>query len=271
MLMSQIYSSLEVVRGLLPLSQSETGYSLKVKRSNCIGAKTKHMAGGATTAALIAALEHSTNRKLITAATQFIESPVEAEPVAIEVEVLRSGRSISQARASMVRDAKVLVEVMATLGSRSGELNRCWPDFPSVSTPLESDRVGFIREDEGDQHSYLDVRIARLEPEHGTVDLWFYAGDLDSEHRSPFLALIADYLPEAQQLLTRKALGGTSLDNQLRIISDDWSDWILCSMQMSALRQGLFHGTVRMWSQSAKLLAEGSQSGVTLNLGSVPN
>ncbi len=83
--------------------------------------------------------------------------------------------------------------------------------------------------------------VRALEPEPTTASL---------------LAVFADFLPGAIPLTRRSS----SLDNTIRIVSREETDWILIDSTIHVLADGFFHGEARLFSESGRLLAIGSQS-----------
>ena len=51
-----------------------------------------------------------------------------------------------------------------------------------------------------------------------------------------------------------------SLDNTLRVVKLEPTEWILCDIRIQALVGGYGHGTANLWSESGHLLATASQS-----------
>ena len=60
-------------------------------------------------------------------------------------------------------------------------------------------------------------------------------------------------------MLQRRA-GGNSLDNTLRVVSLEPTEWILCDVHIHALARGFGHGRIHLWSENKKLLATANQS-----------
>ncbi len=259
----------QLIPTLQPAAQQQGTYALTVARHNCLGAEGKHMAGGACSAALLQALQEFTGQPLIAAHTQFLGTPTPGETVTIRCSVRKRGRTICQAHAGLYRDDQQLSVCAATLGARSGHntgSDRAWPEPPSVTAAADCPRLPFIRQDSEDQHAYLDIRLAEVQPAAGRALFWVRTGAVEPANRTAFLALIADYLPEALQLVLQRPLGASSLDNQLRVLRHSFSEWLLCDIQLHAMAHGVFHGAMFLWSQEGVLLANASQSGVPLAL-----
>ena len=59
---------------------------------------------------------------------------------------------------------------------------------------------------------------------------------------------------------TRRAAGGNSLDNTLRVAHRVPTDWILADIRVHAIADGFGHGLVHLWSEDGTLLGTASQS-----------
>ncbi len=89
--------------------------------------------------------------------------------------------------------------------------------------------------------------------------MWARIPELD-RISSASIALMADYLPVSAGSLLGRTAGGNSLDNSLRILNVEQTDWILCDCELRGIQNGFGHATMNMWAQSGALLAVASQS-----------
>jgi acyl-CoA thioesterase len=64
-----------------------------------------------------------------------------------------------------------------------------------------------------------------------------------------------------------KAAEEQSLDNSLRVVSREQTDWVLCESQLFAISSGVFHGRMNLFAESGALLAVASQSGLVREMG----
>lgn len=244
--------------------ETKNVHEISADRNLCIGPpKAKHMSGGACVAHILQCLEVDVGRPIIAANAQFLKAPSLGQTARIGVQVLHEGRSISQVRATMKVDDSEAVTVTAALGARPDIGSHRWTAAPVVSPPLECQRIPFVREDPGDLHTNLDMRMAADERDSlvGRFVSWIKAPNCDLVPAS-FLALVADYLPEAINLNIGRRAGATSLDNTIRIIAREHTDWLLCETNLDGIENGLFHGRMSIFSQDGVLMAHASQSGV---------
>ncbi len=74
------------------------------------------------------------------------------------------------------------------------------------------------------------------------------------------LAILGDYVTGGvSQPLGRRTMS-RSLDNTLRIVRLEPTEWVLCDIRIQALAGGYGQGTAFLWSESGTLLATASQS-----------
>jgi acyl-CoA thioesterase II len=255
----------DIIKLIAPVSSAQDGvWHMNAHRHLCLGPPTgKHLSGGTTLASVVAALEAQTGRPLIQASAQFLSSPAAGDDFSIEVRALNAGRSITSALVTIVVAGKDTAHIAATLGARTEIGPFTWEVAPDVQPPESCLPIPFVRKDDGDLHSHLDMRLAldpRTEPA-GRACFWIKT-DSDDIIPAAILTLIADYLPEAIHMNIGQRAGAVSLDNVIRIIGRAATPWLLCDIQLSAVSAGLFHGRIAIFAEDGTLLATGGQSGV---------
>ena len=223
--------------------------------------------GGAALAAGIEAMEQTTGRKTIWATAQYLSFARRPAIVDIDVEVPVSGNNISQARAIAHVDDKEVIAVSAALGDRPDSPEGVWADCPKVAPPEECDIVELPPEYAPNIHNQVDKRLVHGkfgffdfgEPsDDGRLIFWCRIPGADTSAAA--LAIMADLMPSAVGNVLNRRAGGNSLDNTVRIVSLEPSEWVLCDVRMHALARGFGHGRTLLWSQSGNLLATASQS-----------
>ncbi|MEP3224348.1 MAG: thioesterase family protein [Parasphingorhabdus sp.] len=253
----------QILNQLVPKKHEDgLGWIVHVNRNLCLGPRqSKHLSGGASTAAMIDAMEQEVGKPVIQAATQFLFSPQAEEVAAITVEVGKTGRSICQAKARLSVGCETAVTLSATLGAKKDIGSFTWAKFENADIPHECPPIPFVREDEGDLHSNLDMRLVET-PSDGNMRFWVKTPDNFLEKTSVFLALIADFLPEAIHFNIGQRAGAVSLDNSIRIIQREATNWLLCHTKLLSISDGIFHGNMNLFTDTGILLATSSQSGV---------
>ncbi len=165
-------------------------WEMVAHRHLCLGpAGAKHQSGGSTMASVITVLEAAAQRPLIQASAQFFGSPKAGDVFQIELRQRTDGRSITQIVAVVTALGKELVYVTASLGQRANLADFGWERCPHVSSPDACRRVPFVREEVGDLHSHLDIRLAldpRVDPK-GRAQFWV-ATDTEKPVTAAFLA-----------------------------------------------------------------------------------
>ncbi len=255
----------EIMGLVRPLKQDQAGHwRMTAHRALCLGPpNAKHISGGSTLAAAVAALEDETQRPLIQANAQFLASAAVGEEFEIVIRSQQSGRAISQVMASVVTKGRDLAFVTATLGERPEIGPFLWREPPNVPPPGDCPPIPFVRLDEGDLHSHLNMRLA-LDPRAnpaGRACFWVKS-DERALASAAQLCLIADYLPESIHMNIARKAGAVSLDNNIRMVQRMATPWLLCDIQLDAIRVGMFHGRMVIFSEHGAPLAMASQSGV---------
>lgn len=153
------------------------------------------------------------------------------------------------------------VSLQASLGERRSTGDFLWARPPHVNPHDDCSPIPFVRADEEDLHTYLDMRLA-AEPGDGALIFWAKSPTSSKVSIPGFLALLADYLPEAIHFNIGRPAGAVSLDNVIRIVEADLTAWTLCAVQLTVVQRGLFHGYMQIFNERARLMAMASQSGV---------
>jgi acyl-CoA thioesterase len=73
-------------------------------------------------------------------------------------------------------------------------------------------------------------------------------------------AFIADIIPLAVCAALGAMPGGTSLDNTVRIIDTEPSEWVLLDIVADGYHRSIGHGSLRLWSQDGRLIGTAQQT-----------
>lgn len=242
--------------------EPDQSWSMGVDRRLCLGPPgAKHLSGGACSAILIDALEQATGKPLIQAGTQFFKAPRVNDTVTISLDHHKPGRSIDMATASLTTAGAPQVRLFGSLGARRSIGDHQWTADVEFVMPEKSANIPFVRADPGDLHTVLEMRLA-AKPCHGRMAFWVQTPSQPMASPARFLALIADYLPEAIHMNIGCPAGAISLDNSIRATGNQLTQWTLCVAQLEAIQNGIFHGRMSLLSERSELLAIASQSGV---------
>jgi acyl-CoA thioesterase-2 len=127
------------------------------------------------------------------------------------------------------------------------------PDFTSTSI---FDRID-VRLAKG--RSFEVISAGPAEPGDPDSALWARVpGHL--EPSAATLAIIGDYVTGGiSQPLGRRVMS-RSLDNTIRVVHLEPTEWVLCHIRIEALVNGFGQGTAHLWSERGALLGTASQS-----------
>jgi len=222
--------------------------------------------GGCGLAAGIATLEEASGRPTIWASAQYLSYATLDAEVRVTTELLVEGGHVTQARATATVDKREILTVNAALGTGTLEappprLMPVVPDpegCPPLERPFDVDRSIF---------RHVDCRLAMLRHDDevdgpnakGLPAIWSrIPGHL--EPSAATLAIFGDFVAGGVSQLTGRPTRGRSLDNTLRMVTLEPTEWVLCEIRMHALSGGFAQGTAFLWSRSGTLLATASQS-----------
>lgn len=225
--------------------------------------------GGSALGAAIAAMEGTAGRPVVWATAQYLSFAKVDTVVDIDVTLAVHGRATTQARAVCHVGGTEIITVNAALGRREypAEVQNGHP--PAVQPPEDCPP----RERFSDADDALDSRIeqrwalpvgadepAELEP--GRVGVWSRMPELLEPSAASF-AVLGDFVPLGLSFTQNGRANSTSLDNTIRILQTEPSEWYLLDLWVDAIRDGFGHGTVHIWSPSGTLCAIGSQTCIT--------
>jgi acyl-CoA thioesterase len=221
--------------------------------------------GGSGIGSAITAAELVTGRPLVWITVQYLANAFPGEELTITVEVPAAGRGTSQAHVvARVGERLVFQGTTAHNARRSGDSAQ-FGQPPAVPPPDECEQfllsierhrpVSFVNE--------MDRRVPAgaeaAAPDTGHLPLWVRMPSWPGPSAAR-LGHVADVVPVALFRSMRRPPGATSLDNTLRMIDPDASEWVLMDIEAHGASRSIGHGQVRMWSDDGRLLAIASQT-----------
>ncbi|MCZ7535064.1 MAG: thioesterase family protein [Acidimicrobiia bacterium] len=238
--------------------------------------------GGAAIAISIAAAEEVSDRHALWMTTQFVSTVGQGADVSVLAEVLAPGRRTNQVRVTGTNDDGEVV--FASLGATghhrpdglTGEFERA----PVVSPPEDSDswkgpfanaakaagielpELSAVRANTGFQ-TVIEMRQAEIldHPDPGPGRMCLWVRRRDAAPITPALAAyMADMVPISIAQAGGALVGGTSLDNTIRIGSFVDSEWILLDLRPHLAAGDYGHGLAHVWSRAGHLMATASQT-----------
>jgi acyl-CoA thioesterase len=184
-----------------------------------------------------------------------------------EVTLAAVGGHVTQGRAVGRTEDREILTVNAALGRDELDVGGIWVEHPEVPRPEDCPPRYLPKMFRNTIMDSIEIRNAKgrsFEEMDGTP------GNPDSAlwarvpgHLTPSaatLAIVGDYVSGAvSQPIGRRAMG-RSLDNTLRMVQVQSTEWVLCDIHIHALVGGYAQGTAFLWSEAGDLLATASQS-----------
>lgn len=252
----------------LGLGATHNPYRWHLPVEERISTAERFLFGGCGLSASISALEQTTGRPVVWATAQFLSYANTGEVVDLDVTIPVSGRNSTQARiVGHVADREIFT-VNAALGTRPLDIDLAFPTPIDVPPPEECDKRMPALPGIDSIMTHLDVRLARARrwdeldgtrAPGGRSALWVRIPDLE-EMSAAAIAILGDYIPFGIGQALGVPGGGNSLDNTLRVVKLEPTEWVLVDIQVDGIDHGFAHGTIRLWSRSGTLLATASQS-----------
>jgi acyl-CoA thioesterase II len=241
-------------------------WQLPVVPELCSGRGT--LFGGCGLGAAIEALERTIGRPLVWASAQYLSYARPPSIVEIDITEVVRGHHSSQARAAARVDGEEIFTVNAALGSRDFPLSGSWAVRPDVPPPDESPPRETLPRHRGTIMDRLETRIAAGRaiqelpgpPGDGRAALWVHLPSL--EMSAAALAIVGDFVPFGVGQALGERAGGNSLDNALRVVTRQATEWILADVRVHAIAGGFGHGLVHLWADDGALLGTASQSAI---------
>lgn len=222
--------------------------------------------GGAGLAASIETLETITERPLIWSTCQFNNFAKSGSVLTLNAQESVRGHNVCHASLESFIDGQPAFKTLASFGQRDVDTKTQWLAMPKLDLPENCPPFGSgkIKEGKACIDKRIEFRVARgsLRKDkqvEGQMALWARVPELDSITASS-IALMADYLPVSAGSMLARPAGGNSLDNSLRVLRVEQSEWLLCDCEVRGIQNGFGHATMNIWSQSGALLAVASQS-----------
>lgn len=227
--------------------------------------------GGCGLGAALVALEAASGRPTVWATAQYLAFAPTGSTLDLAVTLAAEGHRVTQARAVGRVGDKEILTVNAALGG-PGDLDAegVWDAPPAVPPPGECPPRRLPDQFTTSIFDQIEVRqasgrtfdeIARSEgvPGEPTSALWARVpGQL--EPSAATLAVLGDYVTGGVAQPLGRRVFSRSLDNTLRVVRLEPTEWVLCDIRIQALAHGYGQGTAFLWSEAGTLLATASQS-----------
>jgi acyl-CoA thioesterase len=223
--------------------------------------------GGYLAAIVVRALEAEAadpGRALRSLTCHFLRPPADG-PLRLDVELLRSGRTVTSARASVRQDDRLCVEALAAF-TAAAESPVAWePPMPAVPRPEEVEPWPLVDGVPPIAHRLACRHCVGPPPFTGsdepTSGGWLALRDGLDRLDAAALALFADaWLPAAFHRMTRPAAAPTlDLTVHFRRAAPAPGEQVLGVFRSVASAEGLFEEDGELWSEGGVLLAQSRQ------------
>lgn len=227
--------------------------------------------GGSGIAASAEAAEQTTDRPLQWITTQFIGSPPPDSTVDLQVAVVAGGRATTQSQVSATVDGELMFTSLCAHTVRPSGDGAQFIEMPTVPRPDDCPPMTppFDIDLSRSFFGTLDRRIAagRIgpaaidSPQRGLMAIWCRVRD-HATGSPASQGFIADIIPLAIGAALGALPGATSLDNTLRVIDAEPTDWVLLELVAEGYHRSIGHGSLRIWGEDGRLKGIAQQSAI---------
>jgi acyl-CoA thioesterase II len=223
--------------------------------------------GGCGLGAGIVALEEAAGRPAVWATAQYLSYAPLGSTMRIEVTIAVAGHRTTQARATGWVEDREILTVNAALGRTDSDLGGVWVTPPTVPEPDHCPPRRFPDFMRSSIFDHIETRMAsgktfeQLDGSPGDPRsaLWCRVPG-HVEPSAATLAVFGDFLSGGVSHPLGRRLMGQSLDNTLRTVQLQPTEWVLCDMRIHAVVAGYGQGIAFLWSEQGTLLGTASQS-----------
>lgn len=256
---------------LLQLADGATQHRFTLTARDALCTPFRFLYGGSGIAASAEAAEQATGRPVQWITTQFLAPPQPGDELDIEVDVLATGRASSQTQVAVRSGGRVMLSSLCAHNVRPAGDERAFSPMPDVPTPDDCGEL-FEPFESTEHESFFDHIERRLasgrfgreavgERQAGTLAIWsrLTEGEIGSAATQGF---VADMGPLAACARLGLPPGGTSLDNTVRVVDAQSSEWVLLELEVDGFARSTAHTTTRVWSEDGRLLGVAQQSAI---------
>lgn len=227
--------------------------------------------GGCGLGAALVALEAAAARPTVWSTCQYLSFATTGSVLDLTVTLAAVGNRITQARAVGTSGDAEILTVNAALGEPGPtDADGIWVTPPAVPAPGECPPRHLPNFATTSIFDQIDVRLARGRSFEELAARPPVPGDPESalwarvpghlEPSAATLAIIGDYVTGGMSQPLGRPVMSRSLDNTLRVVRLEPTEWVLCDIRIQALAGGFGQGIAYLWSESGNLLATASQS-----------
>lgn len=223
--------------------------------------------GGQGIAAASWAMEAITGQPLLWTTTRFVDTARLDDELELTASIDAAGKRTSQVSVRATRGDDLVVEAWGACGegADTGPTEQ-WASMPDVPHPDECEPTPSLGILPPSFLHTLERRMAHgtfpqpgAEPGPAHIGLWARVLDHDTT-TAPMLSWLGDCMPLAVAVGLGRIPFGTSLDNTVRLLGRQPSEWVLADIRAKGAFRGYSYGDVDLWSQDGTLLATATQT-----------
>ena len=227
--------------------------------------------GGCGLAAALVALEAATGRPTIWSTAQYLSYAPRGSVLELTVTCAADGKRITQGRVvGHVGDTEILTVNAAVGHPGTFADGGVWLTPPEVAAPEACPPRRLPDFESASIFDLVDARLAKGRTFEELAAGTSGPGSPDSalwarvpghlEPSAATLAVIGDYVTGGVSQAIGRRVMSRSLDNTLRVVRLEPTEWVLCDIRIQALVAGFGQGVANLWSERGSLLATASQS-----------
>jgi len=210
------------------------------------------------------------DRTLRSLNVQFVRPP-SAGDIAIDVDVVNSGRSMTFARATVHQRHSTVLVASAVAGSSRGGLEFDeLPRPPHAGRAVPDDAERFTGPNPGQHLEQLEFRLEPGLTLFGANDVarvagWIRPLDIDERVTIPWLVCAADFMPPSMVFRTDRPVKAASVDFSIQLLCHDPAaavapgEYVYGEMRSSISAEGFAVEDGTFWSPAGRLLATSRQ------------
>jgi acyl-CoA thioesterase len=227
--------------------------------------------GGYMLSILSRASSQATNGRSPVSITGHFTAPGQAGPIAIETEVVRSGRRLSVVRSRMIQEGRILLDALGTFAKPGdGELEILLSDATPIELPSPEESVRGVPSDDAPFPppfvGKIDMRpgprlagIFTTGP-YGDAALEGWFGLLDDEPLDAHALVIASDAFPPTAFTAGLPLGWTpTLELTVHVRDPFPKGWIKCEFRSRFVSGGYIEEDGLMWDENGRLVAQSRQ------------
>jgi acyl-CoA thioesterase len=226
------------------------------------------MHGGAALAAVVEALEGTTDRPLIWATAHYLSHAGPTGTLDVDVTIEVDGKRTTQARAALRLGHTDVLTTAASLGGREFPYEGRWIEPPDVPGPDDTRCRALVPPTTESVVDHYEIRFANGRaaeeldgtPGPGRSAVWCRLPDGRRTVGAGDVALVGDLVILGLSDAVGVPCTANSLDNTIRVVEHAASEWVLVDIKVDAVARGYAHAGASLWTEGGTLLGLATQT-----------